>query len=165
MMKNVGMAWSDDSATLATAKAAGGRLDWPEELDVVIEVPRGSFIKRKDDGRVDFVAPAPCPFNYGSVPNTRSGDGDRVDAVVLGPRLQLGARLTVPVVARVCFQDAGEDDPKYICSRRPLSLLERLFVVGFFATYARAKTFLNLARGKRGLTQYRGLQLRPPVDR
>jgi inorganic pyrophosphatase len=61
-----------------------------EELDVVIEVPLGSFIKRRDDGRVDFVSPVPCPFNYGSVPDTLSGDGDRVDAVVLGPRLPRG---------------------------------------------------------------------------
>jgi inorganic pyrophosphatase len=38
------------------------------ELDVVIEIPRGSFLKRGSTGRVDFVSPLPCPFNYGSVP-------------------------------------------------------------------------------------------------
>ncbi len=136
-------------------------MDWPDELDVIIEVPRGSFIKRTDDGRVDFVAPAPCPFNYGSVPNTRSGDGDRLDAVVLGPRLALGARAKLPVVARVCFEDAGQDDPKYVCSHRPFSIAERWLVAGFFATYARAKRVLNFARGKKGRTRYRGLHLKP----
>ena len=38
------------------------------ELEVVIEVPRGSFLKRGSTGRVDFVSPLPCPYNYGSVP-------------------------------------------------------------------------------------------------
>jgi inorganic pyrophosphatase len=38
------------------------------EVDVVIEVPRGSFIKRGSTGHVDFISPLPCPFNYGSRP-------------------------------------------------------------------------------------------------
>ena len=44
----------------------------------------------------------------------RSGDGDRLDAVVLGPRLAHGARARVNMVARVLFTDAGQDDPKLI---------------------------------------------------
>ena len=35
----------------------------PIELEVVIEIPRGSFLKRGSDGQVDFVSPFPCPFN------------------------------------------------------------------------------------------------------
>jgi inorganic pyrophosphatase len=65
----------------------------PAELEVVIEVPLGGFIKRRDDGGIDFVSLAPCPFKYGSVPDTRSGDGDRLDALVLGPRLARGTRV------------------------------------------------------------------------
>ena len=42
----------------------------PPEVDVVIEIPRGSFLKRGSTGHVDFVSPLPCPFNYGSVPAT-----------------------------------------------------------------------------------------------
>lgn len=38
------------------------------ELDVIIEVPRFSFLKRGPGGHVDFVSPLPCPFNYGAVP-------------------------------------------------------------------------------------------------
>jgi inorganic pyrophosphatase len=40
----------------------------PPEIEVVIEVPRGSFLKRGSTGHVDFISPLPCPFNYGSVP-------------------------------------------------------------------------------------------------
>jgi inorganic pyrophosphatase len=130
----------------------------PEELEVVVEVPRGSFIKRRDDGSVDFVSPVPCPFNYGSVPDTRSGDGDRLDALVLGPRLGRGARVRVKVVARVRFTDAGQDDPKLICSDRPLGRLDRARIAGFFRFYARAKALLNRWRGKAGPTRYLGLE-------
>lgn len=134
-------------------------VDFPERLEVVIEVPRGSFIKRKDDGGVDFVSPFPCPFNYGSVPNTRSGDGDRLDALVLGPRAPRGARLTQQVVGCVRFVDAGQEDPKYICSESPLTERDRRRIVGFFTFYARAKQVLNLLRGKRGETRYGGIEL------
>src|SRR6185295_8056037 len=104
----------------------------------MVEVPRGSFIKRRDDGGIDFVSPVPCPFNYGSVPGTRSGDGDRIDALVLGPRLARGARVRVMVVGRVRFTDAGQDDPKLIGSGRPLGRVDRAKIVAFFALYARA---------------------------
>ena len=39
------------------------------EVDVVIEIPRWSFLKRGSTGHVDFISPLPCPFNYGSVPD------------------------------------------------------------------------------------------------
>lgn len=131
-------------------------------IEVVIDVPLGGFIKRTDEGAVDFVSPAPCPFNYGSVPDTRSGDGDRLDAVVLGPRLARGARVRVNVVARVRFTDAGQDDPKLICSDRPLGRLDRAKVTAIFALYARAKSLLNRARGKAGPTRYGGLEVVSP---
>lgn len=128
-----------------------------QEFEVVIDTPRGSFIKRDDDGKVDFVSPLPCPFNYGSVPETVSGDGDRLDALVMGPALPRGARVRVPVRARVRFTDAGESDPKYVCSARPLNARERATVAVFFSVYAYLKGALNLVRGKRGATRYEGL--------
>jgi len=132
-------------------------------IEVVIDVPLGGFIKRTDDGAIDFVSPAPCPFNYGSVPDTRSGDGDRLDAVVLGPRLPRGARVRVNVVARVRFTDAGQDDPKLICSRanRPLGRLDRAKITAFFVLYARAKALLNRVRGRGelGPTRFDGIEV------
>jgi inorganic pyrophosphatase len=133
-------------------------MEFPDELEVVIEVPRGGFIKRKDDGSVDFVSPVPCPFNYGSVPDTLSGDGDRLDALVLGPRLARDARVRARVVAVVRFTDAGDDDPKLVCSDGSLGPVDRAKIAGFFALYARAKSLLNALRGKHGATRYWGIE-------
>lgn len=125
-------------------------------LTVVIDVPRGSFIKRDDDRSVDFVSPLPCPFNYGHVPGTLADDGDAFDAVVLGPRLPLGTSVQIQTRARVDFIDAGLPDPKWICAATPLSRLDRLQVDGFFRCYAVAKRLINAIRGKRGPTRFRG---------
>ena len=91
------------------------------ELEVLIEVPRGSFIKRGSTGRVDFVSPLPCPFNYGSVPQYIGLEGDLLDAVVLGPRLPLGTRTRVRAWGAVVLTDRGMTDDKLICSHEPLS--------------------------------------------
>jgi hypothetical protein len=55
------------------------------EVEVVIEVPRGGFVKRDRHGQVVFVSPLPCPYNYGSVPTHLGLEGDLLDAIVLGP--------------------------------------------------------------------------------
>lgn len=134
---------------------------FPDELEVVIEVPRLSFVKRKDDGSVDFVSPLPCPFNYGSVPGTRGGDGDREDAVVLGPRLARGTRVRISVVARVRFFDAGLPDTKWICKHGRMTAAERAQVRAFFSFYAYAKQALYVLRRKRaGGTRYEGFEER-----
>jgi inorganic pyrophosphatase len=130
----------------------------PHELDVVVDTPRFSVVKRRDDGSIDYVSPIPCPFNYGSVPDTEAGDGDRLDAVLLGPRRARGERVRAPVVALVHFVDAGEDDPKYVCAFGPLRRRDELLVAAFFTSYARLKGALNTLRGKRGATIYRGLE-------
>src|SRR3569833_1909335 len=72
-------------------------------IEVIIDVPLGGFVNRTDDGAIDFVSPAPCPFNYGSVPDTISGDGVWLVAVVLGLRLACGLLVLVFVVVWVCF--------------------------------------------------------------
>src|SRR5947207_7598111 len=77
-------------AGLAYSPAAfNAALREPPEVEVVIEVPRGSFLKRGSTGHVDFISPLPCPFNYGSVPSHIGQEGDLVDALVLGSRLPL----------------------------------------------------------------------------
>jgi len=133
----------------------------PRRVQVVIDSPRFSFTKLHDDGRIDFVSPLPCPFNYGSVPDTYSGDGDRMDALVLGPRLPRGARVERSVVAIVRFVDAGLQDPKWVCSQQPLSARDARELRAFFVAYALAKRALNALRGQGGATRYEGLDRVP----
>jgi inorganic pyrophosphatase len=120
------------------------------EVEVVIEIPRGSFLKRGSTGHVDFVSPLPCPFNYGSVPQLVGLEGDLLDAVVLGPRLPLGARARVTAWGAVTLTDRGMTDDKLICSHRPLSDRERRMVLRFFRFYAKCKGLLNFLRRRPG---------------
>lgn len=128
----------------------------PPEPECLIETPRFSFVKRRADGRVDFISPVPCPFNYGCIPGHVSDDGDPLDVVVLGPRLSGGTRVKVPVVGVVDFIDAGRGDPKVICSARPLSSRERAGVERFFRVYAVFKRGLQRVRGQVPDTRFRG---------
>jgi len=130
--------------------------DLPSEVEVVIESPRGSVVKRRADGGVDFVSPLPCPYNYGSIPGRQSGDGDPLDAVVMGPRLRRGERLRLQVVGVIDFLDAGEGDPKVICARGPLTPGERRGLERFFRVYAAFKRVLHRVRGRTGETRFRG---------
>ncbi len=119
-------------------------------VDVVIEVPRGSFVKRRSTGHIDFFSPLPCPFNYGSVPDYLGLDGDLLDAVVIGPRLPLGAKVRVKAWDAVRLTDGGKTDDKLICSNHPLSQSERQKVLLFFQFYAKCKGILNFLRGIQG---------------
>ena len=122
----------------------------PPELEVVIEVPRGSFLKRGSSGRIDFVSPLPCPFNYGSVPSLLGMEGDLLDALVLGPRLRYGTRLHVKAWAAVTLTDRGMSDDKLICSAQAPSPAQIAGVLRFFHFYARCKGLINLWRHRRG---------------
>jgi inorganic pyrophosphatase len=122
----------------------------PPEVEVVIEVPRGSFLKRGSTGHVDFISPLPCPFNYGSVPIYLGLEGDLLDALVLGPRLPLGARIRVKAWGAVTLTDRGMQDDKLVCSDEPLAPSQRRNVLRFFHFYARYKGLLNFCRRRPG---------------
>ena len=122
----------------------------PRDVEVVIEVPRGSFLKRGSTGHVDFVSPLPCPFNYGAVPTHLGMEGDLLDALVLGPRLALGTRRRVIAWGAVTLTDRGMSDDKLVCSDHAPSLDEIRSVLRFFHFYARCKWLLNLWRGRPG---------------
>lgn len=134
--------------TIALA-AAPETLDAPE-VDVLIEIPRGSFLKRGSNGEIDFVSPLPCPYNYGAVPQLVGLDGDLLDALVLGPRLPLGTRLRLRAWGAVTLTDRGMSDDKLICSAHPPSPAERANVLRFFHFYAKCKGLLNLWRRRPG---------------
>jgi inorganic pyrophosphatase len=130
--------------------SSGSPLPEPPEVDVVIEVPRGSFLKRGSTGGVDFVSPLPCPFNYGSVPSHIGLEGDLLDALVLGPRLSLGARVRVKAWGAVTLTDRGMSDDKLVCAARAPTASQRRSVLRFFGFYARCKGLLNLWRARPG---------------
>jgi inorganic pyrophosphatase len=122
----------------------------PPEVEVVIEIPRGSFIKRGSTGHVDFISPMPCPYNYGSVPDYIGLEGDLLDALVLGPRLRPGTLLRVKAWGAVTLTDRGMSDDKLICSSHPVSATERRDVLRFFGFYAKCKGLLNVLRRRPG---------------
>jgi inorganic pyrophosphatase len=119
-------------------------------VDVVIEVPRGSFIKRGSTGRVDFISPLPCPFNYGSVPAYVGLEGDLLDALVLGPRLPSGTRLRVMAWGAVTLTDRGMSDDKLVCSHTRVTTEDREMILRFFSFYAKCKGLLNVWRRRPG---------------
>ena len=126
------------------------KLKGPTELEVIIEIPFGSFLKRGSTGKVDFVSPFPCPFNYGSVEELVGLEGDLLDAVVLGPRLPRGTRVAVQAFGAVGLTDHGMYDDKIICSHQPVGRWQRLQVLLFFAFYAKCKWLLNVFRARPG---------------
>lgn len=122
----------------------------PPEVEVTIEIPRGSFLKRGSTGQLDFISPFPCPFNYGSVDKYIGLEGDLLDAVVLGPRLRRGTRVTVKVFGAVGLTDRGMYDDKLICGHCSLRSWHRFLILLFFKFYARCKGVLNYFRGRTG---------------
>jgi inorganic pyrophosphatase len=122
----------------------------PPEVEVVIEVPRGSFVKRGSTGHVDFVSPLPCPFNYGSVPSHIGLEGDLLDALVLGPRLPLGTRIRVKAWGAVTLTDRGMSDDKLVCATHAPTDAQRSNVLRFFRIYATCKGLLNAWRARPG---------------
>lgn len=125
-------------------------------IEVLIEVPRGSFVKRDAQGAIEFLSPLPCPFNYGSVPSRPAPDGDALDVVVLGPRLARGARAQTFMRGTVAFLDAGQQDDKLVCGTHTLTATERYTVLGFFHFYALCKRLINRAHGRAGPTRCLG---------
>ncbi|HEY8155143.1 MAG TPA: inorganic diphosphatase [Myxococcota bacterium] len=131
-------------------------LDLPKTVVVLVEVPRFSFVKRRVDGRCVYFSPIPAPFNYGSIPTIDGGDGDPLDAVLLGPHRSRGSLQTANVLGMVHFIDAGEIDDKVVCGTLPLRRRDWLLVNAFFICYPLFKGPLNMLRLKRGPTRYLG---------
>ena len=119
-------------------------------LEVVIEIPRGSFLKVGSTGRVDFVSPLPCPYNYGAVPTHLGLEGDLLDALVLGPRRRIGVRERLSAWGAVTLTDRGMSDDKLICSETRPTAADIEWVLRFFHFYARCKWLLNLWRHRPG---------------
>lgn len=94
----------------------------PSELNVIIEIPRGSSNKYEIDKETGLIAldranytATPYPFDYGFVPQTLWEDGDALDVIVLTTYPLLpGILVRVRPVAIMHMNDSGESDDKII---------------------------------------------------
>ncbi len=128
----------------------------PPSVEVVIEIPRGSFLKRGSSGRIDFVSPVPCPYNYGSIRQYIGGEGDYLDAVVLGPRLPIGSRVQVNAYGAIGLSERFLYDDKLICAYKPITPSDRRNLLLFFNIYSFCKGLLNVVRWRSGRARCEG---------
>ena len=112
---------------LTTRPALAG----PGLVHAVIEIPAGTNAKWEvdkqsgalhwelKDGRPRVVQYLAYPGSYGMIPRTRlsaerGGDGDPLDVLVLGPRLERGAIVAVRPIGVLRLRDDGERDDKIL---------------------------------------------------
>lgn len=96
--------------------------DAPNEINVIIEIPKGSANKYEVDKETGLIkldranySSAPYPFDYGFAPQTLWEDGDPLDVVVLTTfPLHPGILVAVRPVAVMDMVDSGESDYKII---------------------------------------------------
>jgi len=88
----------------------------PPRLEVIIEFPPGSFLKRISTEQMYVVPPFPCSFNYGSIEKLVGLEGDLLDVVAPGARLGRGTRETVQGLGATGMTDRGRYNGKLICS-------------------------------------------------
>jgi inorganic pyrophosphatase len=90
----------------------------PDEINVVIEIPKGSNIKYEIDDETGAVfvdrklfTAMFYPCNYGFIPQTKEKDGDPVDVLVLGndPVVPLAVMRANPVGMLITADEEGED--------------------------------------------------------
>lgn len=94
-----------------------------EELNVIIEIPKGSHNKYEFDKETGMIKldranynASPYPCEYGFVPQSLWEDGDAVDVLLLATYpIHPGVLVTVRPVAVMHMIDGGESDDKIIC--------------------------------------------------
>ncbi|HBZ46095.1 inorganic diphosphatase [Stenotrophomonas sp. GbtcB23] len=128
----------------------------PEEANLAVEIPAGSFTKYeiKEDGLVHVdrfqSMPVAYPANYGSMPRTLAGDNDPLDALVLTREpLHPGVIVRFRPIGYLKMVDKGEHDEKVIGvptdkidptyanirDLQDLPLIERQRIEAFFRVY------------------------------
>jgi inorganic pyrophosphatase len=94
----------------------------PDEVNAVIEIPRGQTNKYEYDKKLhvfrldrNLYSPVHYPGDYGFIPSTLSDDGDPVDVVVLvdAPSFP-GCLMTVRPIGMLEMIDQGREDEKIL---------------------------------------------------
>lgn len=94
----------------------------PEEVNVFIEIPQGVSIKYEFDPEIGAVivdrflyTDMNYPFNYGFIPNTKGGDGDPLDVLVLSKKpVAVGVVIAARPVGMLATEDEEGQDAKLI---------------------------------------------------
>lgn len=89
-------------------------------MKAIIEIPRGSYYKyeiNKETNKLelDRVLHLPCPFNYGFIENTLSGDGDPLDIFIVSQEpIPPFTEVKFKVWGVLICEDNGKEDNKVI---------------------------------------------------
>lgn len=103
-------------------KKVGPGKNPPEEINVFIEIPQGVSVKYeldKNSGAI-FVdrflyTEMEYPFNYGFVPETKAGDGDPIDVLVLSSKPVVpGVIIPAKPIGLLEMEDEAGPDSKVI---------------------------------------------------
>lgn len=93
----------------------------PDDINVYIEIPKGSNIKFESDEHgtliVDRIVHTPMlyPLDYGYIPNTLSADGDPVDVMILMPdHIPAGCVVRCRPIGALNMEDESGQDEKII---------------------------------------------------
>ena len=95
----------------------------PDVVNVVVEISKGSNTKYEFDEKLGvfkldrvLYSSFYYPLDYGFIPQTRSEDGDHLDALVIGsdPAI-MGCVVEVRPVGMLHMIDSGELDAKILC--------------------------------------------------
>ncbi len=95
---------------------------YPEEFNLVVEMPKKSHNKYEYDEELDiikidrvFYSAMALPLDYGFIPQTRSEDGDHLDGIVLlDDPAYPGIMVPCRPVGVLYMVDSGEKDEKII---------------------------------------------------
>ena len=96
-------------------------MDLYTEVLVHIEIPKNSSVKyefKNNRLNVDRILHPPMvyPYNYGYIPDTLSGDGDPLDAMVITDnKLQPGSYIKCRPIGMLVTEDESGMDEKIIC--------------------------------------------------
>lgn len=95
---------------------------FPDKINVVVEIPAHSRNKYEFDedlgviklDRVNYAAMA-HPYDYGFIPETRSEDGDHLDAMIIGTTVFPGCVVEARPIALLNKIDDGDVDKMILC--------------------------------------------------
>jgi inorganic pyrophosphatase len=95
----------------------------PEEIDIVVEIPKGSKNKFEIDKETGVITldrvlhdPFKYEWDYGFIPQTLADDGDALDGLVIVDQASFpGAIIPSRPIGIMHMVDSGEGDDKIIC--------------------------------------------------